>query len=213
VLTCWAAIICAQDKPKPYRLTGVDLKQRVIWTSACRRLASDSRVATRKNPLQDLHAKTWALRMQAKNLRARMRHIYFKGAPPIEAAALLKRQMLPALTELRRQLEALQLQLGRTTGGVYVAGQARFARMHVDKAKALLPDLQQSLTPSAIQRFRVAQIHLEIGAEALDAEPPRGCCTAAIPIVATTPVRTLSASCTMPRPSCMSCLAVTISIT
>lgn len=201
VLTCWAAIICAQDKPKPYRLTGVDLKQRVIWTSACRQPegqglafggqdqdAADGRPHTRimangawrpiheslreKNPLQDLHAQTWALRMQAKNLRARMRHIYFKGAPPIEAAALLKRQMLPALTELRQQLGALQLQLGRTAGGVYVAGQARFAHMHVDKAKALLPDLQQSLTPSTIQRFRVAQIHLELGAEALDAEPP-----------------------------------------
>ena len=109
---------------RPYRLSSVDLKQSLIWGAECRRPdgtglafggqdqdAVDGRPHTRvlvdgqwnpiheqlrsANPLQEFHARAWALRCDAKDVRARARFIYFKGLPTREESESLQKEVVP----------------------------------------------------------------------------------------------------------------------
>ena len=121
---CVSSVHGQARKNRPYRLGGVDLKQRIIWSAECRRPegnglafggqdqdAVDGRPHTRvlvngdwkpihkqlraANPLQKHHARTWTLRKRAKDIRARARFIYFKGQSADEQAKHLQKKVTP----------------------------------------------------------------------------------------------------------------------
>ncbi|NQU26212.1 MAG: hypothetical protein HQ567_33410, partial [Candidatus Nealsonbacteria bacterium] len=68
------------------------------------------------NPLQSLHDRIWQLRNLAKNVRARVRYIYFEGKPPDDEAAFLRDEIAPRQAELVEQLESLIEDLGSAAG-------------------------------------------------------------------------------------------------
>ncbi|NQT85886.1 hypothetical protein HQ560_03920, partial [bacterium] len=174
-----------QAARRPYRLGSVDLKQRIIWGADCRlpqgsglafggqdQDADDGRPHTRilengvwrnilpelraSNPLQKFHGRAWALRGQAKNLRAPARHVYFKGLPEAE-------DIEPLMTKLAEELDALITRVREA--------KAPHATRHLEAARKLLPALDKQVTVEAIQSLRKAQIHIELASESLDAEP------------------------------------------
>jgi hypothetical protein len=175
-----------QATGRPYRLNSVDLKQRIIWGAECRlpegsglafggqdQDANDGRPHTRilvdgewknilselraGNPHQALHDRVWALRSQVKDARARIRHAWFEGLPP-------DKDMAPLVTKLAEELDALITRVREA--------KAPHAMRHLEAAKPLLPSLDKGVTVASIQSLRTAQVHLELAAEALDAEPP-----------------------------------------
>ena len=203
-VACWPQIACDRalaQATQRYRLSSVDLKQRIIWGAECRgpeggglafggqdQDAEDGRPHTRvlesgqwravhqelqaANPLQPFYDRAWALRNQAKNVRARARHVYFEGRPEREEAAFLQDEVAPRQASLTEQLESLAGELAKADGDEYARGQIRFALDHLKLAKARLAPDSGRLNAEAIKRWREAQIHLELAAEALDAEPP-----------------------------------------
>jgi hypothetical protein len=191
-----------QRGPRPYRLRGLYKRgSALIWGSECRapegrglafggqdQNGADGRPHTRvlaggawkaihlelraKNPLQKLFERAWKLRCEAKDVRARTRFIYFKGRPAAEEAAFIKKEVDPRLTALKKNLDALAADLGKVGGGDYDKGQAAFALKQVRAAGQLVSPVGASVTAARIKTMRGAQLHLELAAEALDAEPP-----------------------------------------
>jgi hypothetical protein len=133
---------------RSYRLTGTDLKQRVIWGAQCRapagagmafggqdQDAQDGRPHTRilvdgqwqaidqplrtGNPLQPFHDRAWKLRCDVKNVRARTRFVYFKGLPASEEAQLLEREVIPAQHKVLREMATLMQELKGFSGEQY----------------------------------------------------------------------------------------------
>jgi len=195
-----AAATGQQQTTRPYRLGDVDLKERTIWGAECREPqgsglafggqdqdADDGRPHTRvledgkwkaihgelraKNSLQPFHEQAWAIRNEVKNLRARTRRLYFQGLVPAEEAALVKKDLVPLCEEVSRGLATLVKELGQIRGAEYESQQIRFALDHIDRAGIRISPFS-AVTAETIKTLRQAQIHLEIAAEALDAEPP-----------------------------------------
>ena len=191
-----SAAALAADIGKPCRLESVDLKQRIIWSAECLEPAggglafggqdqqADDGVAHTRvmeggawkaidaelraaNPLQPFRERAWALRTEAKNIRARMRHQYFEGRTAEDDAAFLKREIAPRHAAFSKDLAALVTALARDD--------AKHAVAHL--RRAALPVLP-AITADALRAMADAQIQLELAAESLDAEPaPRsiGC--------------------------------------
>ncbi len=197
-LTCVPAL--GQSTPS-YRLGSVDLRQQVIWGAECRRPAGrglafggqdqdaeDGRPHTRvlaegrwtaihrelrtANPLQSLHDRARLLRNLVKNARARARSAYFEGRPEENEAAFLRDEIGRRHAELVERLESLSADLAKVEGDEYVRGQIRFALGHLNRAKACLVPFARRVSAEGIKQCREAQIHVELAAQALDAEPP-----------------------------------------
>ena len=191
----------AGEQGKPRRLESVDLKQRILWSAECREPdggglafggqdqdAADGQAHTRvlrdgawkaiheklraANPLQRLHGRAWALRTGVKDMLARARFIYFEGRQPDDEAAFLRREFAPRHETISKELSALTAALGHVSGGAYEMKQAAFAIAHAEQAATLLKQPLKTVTADALKAMSVAQIELELAAEALDAEPP-----------------------------------------
>lgn len=205
--------LCAQKAPRPYRLNAVDLKQPVIWSTECRepegkglafggqdQNANDGRPHTRllvngkwkainldlrkANPLQKLYAKAWSHRRAIKDTLGRARYVYFQGMPTDEEIRQLDRVVNPALEKLSKDLATFMSDLPAKHDDEYAQGQIQFARTHLQHAQKQLPSLKKGVTADALKQLHQAQIHLELAAEAFDAEPPpraMNCGTARLP--------------------------------
>ncbi len=210
MLQCFSGLCCsvlvatqlasAQPAGRPYRLSSVDLKQRVIWGAECRQPdgcglafggqdqdADDGRPHTRvlidgqwtdihhelraNNPLQKLHDHVWRMRGQAKNILARARAIYFKGLSP-EEAERVKREVANELSKLDSAIEALIPNLPIDLADKYARDQVCAGGLYLQAARKHAPTLNDGISPSALRSLRQLQIQLELAAETLDAEPP-----------------------------------------
>ena len=190
----------APRERRGYRLKGTNLRERIIWGAECREPAGrglafggqhqdadDGRPHTRiledgswkaihatlraGNALQGFYDRTWAARCRAKAVRARARFIYFTGEPDDEQAAALKRDVAPGQETLARDVAALIADLRKAGADAYGKGQVAFALEHLEAATASIKPLTGAVTPAAIKTMRTVQVHLELAAEALDAEP------------------------------------------
>jgi hypothetical protein len=198
---CVACPTPAQQTRRPYRLNGVDLKQRVIWGAECRqpenqgltfggqdqdsddgrphtRVLSDGqwkaihRALRAANPLQKLHKQIWLHRLEAKNILARARFAYFQGLSDVDEVRLLEREVVPSLSRLAKDLAAVESKLPTAQTDEYAAGQVGFARHHLQRTQQQWPSFENGATADALQRLHQIQIQLELAAETLDAEPP-----------------------------------------
>ena len=186
------AAIFAADIGKPYQLKSVDIKQRILWSAECHepaggglafggqdQEAGDGCAHTRvleggawkaiheqlraANPLQPFRERAWALRTEAKNIRARVRHQYFEGRTAEDDAAFLKREIAPRQAAFSKELAALVASLARDEAKIAVAYLQRAAQPMGEPLKAISAD--------ALRAMADAQIQLELAAESLDAEP------------------------------------------
>jgi hypothetical protein len=186
---------------RSYRLAATDLKQRVIWGAQCREPAGaglafggqdqdgdDGRPHTRvlvdghwkaihpqlrsANPLQKLHDRAWALRCNAKNMRARARFIYFRGRPASEQLRSLSQEMILEQKRLLDEIAGLVKELAAFDGEPYQREQAVYATRHVESARRLIEPLTDGMDAGDIKAMRPSQVHLALAAEALGAEPP-----------------------------------------
>jgi hypothetical protein len=198
---CVAFPAKAQQARRAYRLNGVDLKQRVIWGADClqpkgRGLmfggqdqdADDGRPHTRllsggrwkaihrvlraNNSLQKLHERIWSHRHEAKNILARARFVFFQGLADVDEGRLLERDAVPRLSQLAKDLTAVETNLWIKQDDEYARGQVDFARRHLQQARKQWPSLRNGVTADTLQRLHRLQIQLELAAETFDAEPP-----------------------------------------
>lgn len=198
---CVTAPVAGQQAQRQYRLTSVDLKQRVIWGAECLQPdgqglafggqdqdADDGRPHTRvlkggewhsihlalrqNNPLQKLHDRAWSLRRAAQTLLARARHVYFQGLTETDQISRLNRDVTPGLSQLTTDLQELDSALSQETAGKYEQEQAGFARQRLQQAIKNWPALQDGISVQSLQVLHQVQIQLELAAESLDAEPP-----------------------------------------
>ena len=187
-----ATAVFAADIGKPYRLESVDLKQRILWSAECLepaggglafggqdQQADDGSAHTRvmeggawkaihgqlraANPLQPFRERAWALRTEAKNIRARVRHQYFEGRTAEDDAAFLKREVAPRQEAFSKELAALVAAL--------VRDEAKIAVAYLQRAAQPVGGPLKAVTADALRAMADAQIQLELAAESLDAEP------------------------------------------
>jgi galactose oxidase-like protein len=132
----------------------------------------------KKNPLQKRFVQIRQLRNDCKDTLAKARHIYFEGKTADEEAKLIKADVDPAVEKLIKDLAALidtlkAPRLGDNGLGVaYERGQKQFALKHLAAAARQIKPFGARTTPEQMATMRRAQIELELGGEALDAEPP-----------------------------------------
>jgi len=190
-----------QQTRRPYRLNGVDMKERVIWGAECRQPfghglafggqdqdADDGRPHTRvlvdgkwkaihhelraDNPLQEFHERIWSFRQEAKDILARARSVYFKGLRIVDEASLVNREVAPRLSQLADRLAAFESDLPEgESADEYALEQVRFARQHLQHARGQAPSFEEGVNTSSLRRLHQVQIQLELVVEALDAEP------------------------------------------
>ncbi len=216
---CIPVPLTAQQPRRPYRLESVDLEQQVIWGTECRQpdgggLAfggqdqdgDDGRPHTRvledsqwkaihrelraDNPLQQLHERVWSQRNEAKDILARARFVFFQGLAAADEAKRIGGDVTPRLSQLAKDLAALEAELAKEQPDEHAQGQVRFARQHLQRAMKQLPAFSGGVDAGALQGLHDAQIQLELAAEALDAEPPpraMNCGRARLPDRATGP--------------------------
>ena len=192
----------AGARGKPYRLPSVNIRERILWGAECRQPeghglafggqdqeSEDGRPHTRllvdgewqpvrdalrrANGLQQLHDQAWTLRDEAKDVRAKARWLHFRGLPEAKGMQRLEEGVQPRLAKLAEGMPRLIRDFG-TLGGMtaYEQGQMSFAIGHLKEAAAAFKPFRSHVTPQALQSLRAAQLHLELAAEALDAEPP-----------------------------------------
>jgi hypothetical protein len=136
------------------------------WQSITDRLRAE-------NPLQEFYSRAWALRCELKDLRACLRGIYFMGLAQEDEMAGIKKEIAPAQRKILVKMYPLAQALAdlEKDDDEYVAGQAQFALAHLKSAgKTLERDLRE-VSASDVRLWREAQEHMELAAEALDAEP------------------------------------------
>lgn len=125
-----------------------------------------------QNPLQPLHEQVWKLRTEAKNLRALARNVYFQGLTDKQEATRVSREITPRLASVAADIELAIRECPLKAEDDYHTAQGRFAAGHLALARnALTPDNLAHVSPQTIQRLHRAQVHLELAAEAFDAEP------------------------------------------
>ncbi len=126
-----------------------------------------------KNPLQKHCDRAWSLREKFKDALARARHIYLEGRTEVEERKFLAGEVNPGLKDCAADLAALMTGLRKPPApGKYEAGQAGFALEHLRAAAKTVRPLTVRTESARLAEMRRAQIHLEIAAEALGAEPP-----------------------------------------
>lgn len=201
IVAVLATPLFAQPAARPYRLNGVDLKQRVIWGAECRlpagkgiafggqdQDADDGRPHTRlwvggewqaihtelraKNPVQDLHGDIWKLRDQAKAILAQARAIYFKGLPAEEAAAQVQQRTARPSATLENSINAIIPNLPISIDDNYALQQVCAAGLYLEKTREHFSALAHGVTPDALRSLHAMQILLELAATAVAAEPP-----------------------------------------
>ena len=192
-------------RKRPYRLPGANVRQRVIWGSACRmpegpglafggqdQIGPDGRPHTRllvdgawkpiiddlrkRNPFRTYHDQVRAVRTALKDARAVARRIYFEGMAADAEAKALAAAVAPAQGKALESLATLAALLASPPMGgemtAYDAGQLAFAAAHLKAAQELAKSYAAPLTAEVIESNRLAQVQIELAAEALDAEPP-----------------------------------------
>jgi len=191
----------AQDTHRPYRLESVNIKQRIIWGAQCLypqgrglafggqdQQAEDGRPRTRvlvngqwktigaelrkNNPLQERYEQTWQVRDQVRGLLSSARSHYLKGHA--DDTSFIAENVTPQLTRIKRRL-VLLMQTVKFTGqqhGDHGETQSEFVSNHLDQSAKLVNSPGQRIEPHWLGNLHRAQIHLELAAEALDAEPP-----------------------------------------
>lgn len=191
----------APAQQRPYRLNGVDLKQRIIWGAECRQPdgsglafggqdqdADDGRPHTRvlidgeweaihrelreNNPNEKLRDHVWTMRGQAKNVLARARAIYFKGLDTDEEATRVKHEVAPRLSQLGKEIDNVVPNLTIDLEDNYARQQVCAAGLYLQKARKRLPSIDDRVGPDALRSLHQAQIQLGLAAEALASEPP-----------------------------------------
>lgn len=193
---------CIGAEPgKPYRLKPVDLKQRVIWGGECLeptgsglafggqdQEAEDGRPHTRlrvgrtwepigdklraANPMQPFHDRVWKLRGEAKDLRARMRALYFKGLLEEQEAEIVRERISSDQRKIVIQMYPLYVGMADLTSrDEYLAGQLGVALAYLKKAGKTLERSLTTVSVEELKLMREAQVQLELAAQALDAEP------------------------------------------
>jgi Galactose oxidase, central domain len=196
------ALAGGRKRTPKFKAPGINLKQRLNWHAQREveggpslafgghdNHASDGRPHTRikeggawkridaqlrkKNPLQKYHARARALREALFHMTSRARHIYFEGRTESEEKKFLAAKVNPGLKKCEDVLAALVKELKGLSGlGKYEAGQVKFALSHLGKAAPTVKPIGGRVEPALLAAMRQAQVHIEIAAEAFDAEPP-----------------------------------------
>ncbi len=195
-----------QDKPRPYRLTSVDLKQRVIWGAEALgpngtglrfggqdQDASDGaggRPHTRvlvdgewrvidqefRDRVRFRAGHQWTVNRlkRLKSLLAQARSTYFDGhvtdGKPDVHAFSIDPDRRNVVVDLEDFIEA-SAKTKELDIDAYTRGQFAFAVQHMSTARDLLKLHKETVTRRFLIDALKAQIHLELAAEALDAEP------------------------------------------
>ena len=199
--------VAVAEPERPYRLESVDLKQRVIWSGmrlgaaepglafgGQDQDAEDGRPHTRvrtgakwraigeqlraDNPLQTYRERTWALRDEAKDLRAKLRNIYFRGLPQAKELAALQAEIAGENAMAERFVKLVSdLQSPYQNGDNYTRGQASIAITYLQSGAIMIHEAfyaavqTKILSAGTLKAMREAQVKIELAAEALDAEP------------------------------------------
>ncbi len=195
----------AVAREKQYRLPETDLKAPIIWGATCDgpdgtglsfggqdQQAEDGGAPTRvkeggawkdiradlraANPLQKMRDRVWAVRGRQKNVTARARAAYFKGASSADARQHLAADVADAQSAVLKDVERILRDLEGLAGlGAYESGQAARAARALAVAGGKVGPLpaagQGGLSADTVKAMAAAQVALEQAAEALDAEP------------------------------------------
>jgi hypothetical protein len=199
-----------EKKRQPYRLPTTERMAQVLWGSECLgpdglglsfggedQKAEDGAAHTRiktgeqwqpileqlraSNPLQASRDAVWAIRGQVKDAAAKLRFIYFEGAPGGDQAKAANVEAVPLLRAATGSLAALTqdlsklLQSGRGLEE-YHRDQIGFALAYLGAGEGIIKPASnrpaQVVSADDIKALWQAQVHLEQAAEAMDAEPP-----------------------------------------
>lgn len=159
----------------PYRLPGVDLRQRVIWGAVCEepegkglafggedQQAEDGRPHTRiklngrwvhieaelraKNKLQKFHDRVGQIRTDLKNTLARARYIFFRGLKLDREKNPTRENALPRLEKILTELKGLLEEL-RSLGGLdeYENVQVSYVTQRIESVPVRLGNVKTAL--------------------------------------------------------------------
>jgi hypothetical protein len=207
-LICLLPAACAsaagKKKPRYVKAPGANLKKPVIWGAECvnpdgfglafgghEQKAEDGRPHTRvkkngtwevvgellkSNPRRE---KVWQARNRVKDAAARVRYVFFEGAPADEQAKALAGTIVPDLkeagVELTAQAKELKAFLARASMTRFAGVRLGQARSHLEAAGETVADVAAALaegaSSQAVEALWDAQVALEKAAELLDAEP------------------------------------------
>ena len=154
-----------REYPRPHTRILVDGK----WTNIYPELQ-------KKNALQSHCDRGRKLAIDLMRARARSRHIWFKGLEADRERERLDKEAVPAFSEFLSAFETYTEDLKDLKDlPEYEQGQVTFALKHFKKAHELLKTGKRIregvLQADPINAMQQAQVHIEIGADALDAEP------------------------------------------
>jgi hypothetical protein len=131
----------------------------------------------KKNPLQKYCDRAGQLSIDLMRARAHARHIWFKGLEPDAERKRLDAEAVPPFRSFIRDFGKLMTELKAASSGLpeYEKNQAGRALRYFATARELLKTGEKVATgilqADTINAMQKAQIQIEIGAEALDAEP------------------------------------------
>ena len=127
----------------------------------------------KNNPLQAEHDQLAAMRMPLKRITALARHSYLEGSTVDAEKAFLDKEVAPIVAEFPGKLKEIRTSLAKAAGDdAYAVAQIAFAQGHLDKVLPAVEGLGSSVSSEKLAALRLARIHLEQAAEALDAAPP-----------------------------------------
>ena len=155
-----------KELPRPHTRILVDGKWKNIYPELCK-----------NNPLQSHCDRAYELKVALCHARALTRHIWFKGLKPDAERERLNKEAVPAFNESLSAFETfIRVLEDRKDVPEYEQSQLDFALKHFKKARELLRTGEQIrkgvLQAQPIIDMQRAQVEIEIGADALDAEPP-----------------------------------------
>jgi len=176
----WATF-CKAPEGQGLALDGLDQHEddsaphtRVLADGKWRNLYPELR---KKNPLQAYCDRANESQVALRRARALARHIWFKGLEPEAERERLDKEAVPAFEAFLKSFETLDKELAELKElPAYEQGQVAFARRHFARARELFKTAegvkQGVLQSEPILAMQQAQVAIEIGADALDAEPP-----------------------------------------
>jgi len=155
----------ASDRSRPHTRMLTDGKWKNIYSEL-----------RENNPLQSDCDRAYELKVALRRARARTRHIWFKGLEPEAERKRLDAEAVPPFDAFLKQFDAFVDELeGKDGLPQYEQGQVAFALKHFMAARELLKTgesiRQGILKAESILAMQKAQVEIEIGADALDAEP------------------------------------------
>lgn len=192
----------AAARKKPYRLPSVSIRQRILWGAECRlpdgrglafggqdQESEDGRPHTRLlvdgkwqaiheqlrrgNFFQHYHDQVWSLRNKVRDVRAVLRALYFRGLGEAEEGERIDEEVRPRLMKLLDGCERLV----KSSARLHDMGRGGLEPLlstlgHFERVARGCAPFQGRVSREVVTRLRVAQFHLELEAEAFDAEPP-----------------------------------------